>query len=124
MTQKLAFEALVVRHGPAVMRVCRSVLDRPTTPRTSSRRRSWSSSGVPNRSLVQRSWAHGSEASRANRAEGKVADLRRRLHERRFAEKSAISQDVRRELGQRFTRNLTGCPNHCEPPWCSVTSKK
>ena len=65
---------------------------KPTTPRTSSRRRSWSSPGVPNRSLVQRSWAPGSEASRRIAQKAKVADLRRRLHERRFAEKSAIAR--------------------------------
>ena len=90
---------------------------KPTTPRTSFRQPSWSSPGVPNRSLVQRSSAPGSEASRRIAQKAKVADHRRRLHERRIRGKIGHSRDVwRRILRNSFTKNLTGCPNHCEPP--------
>ena len=37
-----AFEALVARHGPMVLSVCRGILRTRPTPRTPSRPRSWS----------------------------------------------------------------------------------
>ena len=95
---ELAFAALVERHGPMVLRVCRAVLARrPRRRRTPSRRPSscWSRRA---RSLWVRDsigpWLH-QVACRVAVARP-VAAARRRRHERRAAERARDAHRARR----------------------------
>ena len=65
---EMAFEALVERHGPMVLRICREILRDSvtnTTPRTLSRRHSWSWRARPLRSEAEPPWPVGSTGSPA-----------------------------------------------------------
>ena len=59
---ELAFAALVDRHGPMVLRVCRGACATPTMFRTPFRRRFSSWSARPARSGCETHWAPGSIA--------------------------------------------------------------
>jgi RNA polymerase sigma factor (sigma-70 family) len=90
-----AFEALVTRHGPMVLRVCRNLLDDPTdvhdafqavflvlARRAGSIRQSGSVGG----------WLHGVAARLAARARGSA--IRRRVRDRRTIEAAEINAAV------------------------------
>ena len=120
-----AFRSLVVRHGPAVLRVCRKILGNSHDAEDAFQatflvlaRRAQSIA----RPQELGAWLRGVVRRIAQKA--RVADNRRRLHERRFAEKARPAECAGTAPRNRFTRSSTGCPIHCELPWCSVTSKK
>ena len=80
-----AFEALVTRHGPMVMGVCRNILNDPTqTSTTRSRRFSWCWRAGPDairKSESVGSWLYGVAVRVA--ARGRVASIRRQIRDRR-----------------------------------------
>src|SRR5258707_4222712 len=97
-----AFEALMTRHGPMVLRVCREVLDAPHDAEDAFQatflvlaRRAHS---IRRRDSIA-SWLHGVARRVASKAKTQAA--RRRSHERRFSEMSPegySTRDNRREL--------------------------
>ena len=107
------FEALVERHGPMVLQVCRGVLGNSTTPRTPSRPRSWSWCAGPARSASATRWRVGCLASRGRiAARARVDAARRRKHERRSAEMATRSDvpEERPELGPVLREEVARLP--------------
>ena len=126
---EVAFAALVERHGPMVLRVCRAVLgDRheaedafqATFLVLASRARSI------RRGDSVGSWLHGVALRVANRARWRAA--RRRHHERRHAEMTATTEaDESTAAGcpmtstASSTRRSAACPRSTAGPWSSAT---
>ncbi len=94
-----AFEALVTRHGPMVLRVCRNLLDDPTDVHDAfqavflvlARR-----AGSIRQSGSVGSWLHGVAARLAARA--KVSAIRRRIRDRRTIEAAEMTAAVATDL--------------------------
>ena len=113
---ELAFEALVTRHGPMVMRVCRNVLDDPSRrSRCLSGRLSGSAQGernaIRNRESVG-SWLYGVAVRVTARA--RVAAIRRQIRDRRTigaAQTIAAGAGINRTTRRRSS-GMTG-PRSC-----------
>jgi RNA polymerase sigma factor (sigma-70 family) len=93
---ELAFAALVERHGPMVLRVCRGVLDNTDEAHDAFQATFLvlvTRAGTLRRRESLASWLHG-VALRVSRC-ARAAAIRRRAHERRKAEGAMLSTDTR-----------------------------
>ena len=112
-----AFEALVIRHGPAVMQVCRNILGDShdaedafqATFLVLSRRAN--SLSCP-QALV--GWLKG--VARRVAYKSRIADSRRRMHERRFAERARPTGDVRHCAADILESELSRLPESLRAP--------
>ena len=122
---ELAFAALVERHGPMVLRVCRGVLARP------ARRRGRLPGHVPGpgpqgaaRSGCATRWGPGSTGSAYRTAScARAAAARRRRHERRAAAMCGPRDPPPRASttsARCSTRRSTGCPSGTARRSCSA----
>ena len=114
---ELAFAALVERHGPMVLRVCRSSCATRTTPTTPSRPRSWSWSPGPlalGARLAGPLAPSGGTSRRAIRARSAVGPAPQ--HERRAAESASRRRRAENatgeDRGRSSTRRSGGLPEH------------
>jgi RNA polymerase sigma factor (sigma-70 family) len=91
---ELAFAALVERHGPMVLRVCRGVLENPDEAHDAFQATFLvlvTRAGSLRRRESLASWLHG-VALRVSRC-ARAATIRRRVHERRKAEVASLSTE-------------------------------
>jgi RNA polymerase sigma factor (sigma-70 family) len=116
---EVAFTALVERHGPMVLRVCRGVLDDPHDAHDAFQatflvlvRRV----GSIRKSESVASWLHGVAYRTASCA--RSAEARRRRHERRAAELATLSasEDPREDYGPLVHEELERLPGRYREP--------
>ncbi len=114
-----AFEALVVRHGPAVLRACRRVLADPNDAEDAfqatflilARRAGSNAIGRPE-SLGP--WLHGVALRVARKA--RVAAARRRRHEGRVASRIVFDHGYREDLASVLREEIDGLPEALKAP--------
>ena len=122
-----AFEALIVRHGPDVLRTCRRVLSDPNDAEDAFQatflvlaRRASSGSIGGTGSLGP--WLHGVALRVARKA--RVAAARRRKHEGRVAGRPhAGLPRSGRSCSGRSARRSIDFRSRCARPWSSATSR-
>ena len=121
-----AFEELVIRHGPMVLRICRAVLHDAHDAEDAfqavflvlaNRARSIRRSG----SVA--SWLFGVAQRVALRGKRSAARRRAPINRSRSGPPKAISTRSTIPTGRSFTRRLTICPSGCAHLLCFATSK-
>ena len=125
-----AFEAIVRRHGPMVLGVCRRVIGHAArTPTTPSRRCSWCWPGGPRRSAPREQLANflfGVAYRTALKAQGRLARRRTREKQVDAMPEPAARPDAavlgRRAAGDR-RRNWPPCRTSSACRWCCATWK-
>ena len=122
-----AFAALVERHGPMVLRVCRNLLKNPQDAEDACQATFFILVRKARFVWVRDSlgpWLHRVARRVASRA--RASAIRRREHERRAGRAETeggprLTTMIRRDFSGCSTRKLTGCPRSTEPwPSCAT----